>query len=215
MTEVLVADDHRVFSEALATVLRFHGVTIIGSTTTVGETLEECRRLRPQVLLLDRRFPDGDGLDAVSSVLEASPSTRIVVLTSDPDQRDIARALAEGATGYLHKTHALVELVEAIQSVAAGEIVVGAGPPDRRGSDDDAVRRLASHMTERERQCLNLLVRGLGTLDMARVLAVSPTTVRSHVQALLTKLGAHSRLEAASLAVRHGLVTDELPRSAV
>jgi two-component system, NarL family, nitrate/nitrite response regulator NarL len=118
------------------------------------------------------------------------------------------RALEYGAVGYVHKSRGVAALITAIRRVMNGEIVVDVptGGRPRRSDDDAEAHRLAAYLTARERECLGLLVEGLGTREMGTQLGVSVPTVRTHVQALLTKLGVHSRLEAASFAVRNSVL---------
>ncbi len=214
MADLVLGDDHAVFVEALTAALPQKGFTVVGTATSIRDTLASVRRHRPDVCLLDRYFADGDGIDAIGSVAESGSATmRIVIVTADRDVLAMRRALRSGASGYVNKMCGLAALVEAIRSVAAGEVVTqlpalrAPGPPG--GGQQPP---LTSELTGRERQCLGLLVAGAGTNSMAAELGVSPTTVRTHVQALLSKLGAHSRLEAASIALRHSLLTeDDIP----
>jgi DNA-binding CsgD family transcriptional regulator len=122
--------------------------------------------------------------------------------------------LHAGASGYLHKTRGVSALTRAIDRVQRGEVVVDVpkpGPARPPARQDDA-HRLAAFLTVRERECLELLVEGLDTAGIAAKLGVSAATVRTHVQSLMTKLGVHSRLEAASYAVRYRLLEEEVPR---
>ena len=139
------------------------------------------------------------------------PFTKVLVLSADSDADGVLEALKSGASGYVHKTRGVTALTAAIDRILRGEVVVDVPEsasakrsPQRRG-----MRRLAEFLTTRERQCLQFLVDGLDTAQMAERLGVSSATVRTHVQSLLTKLGAHSRLEAASLAVRYRLLEDQ------
>ncbi len=210
MTSLVVGDDHVVFLDALATVLaqRDYVITIAGS---VAETVTAVAVNRPDLCLIDRHFAGVDSVGAIGEMIESSPDTKVLVLSADPDTEGILAALNAGASGYLHKTRGVTALTAAITRVLRGEVVVdvprGGGGRPRPAGHDDALR-LASHLTDRERECLALLVEGLDTAAMARKLSVSRTTVRTHVQSVLTKLGVHSRLEAASYAVRYRLLAD-------
>ena len=160
-------------------------VTSAAVAGTVAALLQRVRAVRPDVCVVDRHFTDGDA---------------------------VVRALESGAAGYVHKSRGVTALATAIHRVAHGEVVVDLPSwrgPKRSPAAADAFR-LATYLTKRERECLEMLVEGLGTAAMACRLGVSGTTVRTHVQSLLTKLGVHSRLEAASLAVRHGLLDPDL-----
>ncbi|WP_236790617.1 response regulator transcription factor [Amycolatopsis sp. GM8] len=208
MTTIVCGDDHAVFLEALVPVLERHGMRVVGTGLSLKEVVRTVERTAPDVCLLDRNFADGEHDDGVESVLAVSPGTKVIMLTADPSHDAVLRALRAGAAGYLHKTKSLEHLLGTINRVVHGEVLVGlpaqqrarvaGGPPD--------IELRARQLTVRERQCLALLVDGHSTVAMAERLGVSVATVRTHVRALLTKLGAHSRLEAASLAVRHGLV---------
>lgn len=212
MTDVVVGDDHGVFVDALSTVLGQRRLVVRAVAHRASDVLTAVARHTPAVCLLDRTFADGDGIELIPELLAASPRTRVIVVTADPDHGAAARALARGARGFVHKTRGVTALVDAIHDVVDGATVVELPPrrrdPDPIGPDaaDTAVGRLASYLTRRERQCLALMVDGRSTGEIAAEWGVSVTTVRTHVQAVLTKLGVHTRLEAATLAARHDLV---------
>jgi two-component system, NarL family, nitrate/nitrite response regulator NarL len=214
VTSLVVGDDHVVFLDALATVLtqQDYVITIAGS---VAETMTAVAANRPDLCLIDRHFGGVDSIEAIGEMLASSPGTKVLVLSADPDTEGILAALNAGASGYLHKTRGVTALTAAITRVLRGEVVVdvprGGGRPRPAGHQD--ALRLASHLTDRERECLGLLVEGLDTAAIAVKLSVSRTTVRTHVQSVLTKLGVHSRLEAASFAVRYRLLDDRAGRS--
>ena len=206
--DVVVCDDHGVFVDALTTVLAHRHVRVCAVARRAVDVVDAVRRHRPAVCLLDRAFRDGDGLDVVPDLLDLSPATRILVVTADPDDESARRALELGVHGYVHKTCGVDVLVSGIRRVVDGKTVLElpARRTPRRTPEDDHAHRLAAYLTTREQEILALLVRGSGTGDISRELGVSVTTVRTHVQAVMTKLGAHSRLEVAALATRHGLV---------
>ncbi len=207
VTSLVVGDDHKVFLDALSVVLSQHGYTIT-EAHTVAETVAAVERQRPDVCLVNRHFAGDDSLGVIETMITASPATKVLVLSADPETEGILTALRAGASGYLHKTRGVTALTAAIGRVLRGEVVVDVpkAPRNRRPKAADDAQRLASFLTDRERQCLALLVEGLDTAAMARKLGVSRATVRTHVQSLLTKLGVHSRLEAASFAVRYRLL---------
>lgn len=218
MVELVLGDDHAVFVDALVTVLPQKGFAVLATAGSARGTVAGTRRHQPDVCLLDRYFADGDGLDFIEDVLAAgSPNTKVMVLTADRDALGMRRALKAGAAGYVNKMCGLDALAAAIRAVADGEVVTDlATAPTRRSSPATGPRSVAARLTARERECLGLLVAGAGTTTMAKQLGVSATTVRTHVQALLNKLGVHSRLEAASFALRHCLLDDaEVPRTPV
>jgi two-component system nitrate/nitrite response regulator NarL len=212
MTSIVLGDDHRVFVESLVSVLVGAGFRVPTVARSLAGTIEAVGRHRPDICLLSRRFSDGDGIAAISHVMAISPGTRVLVLTTDGDNDAMRQAVRLGAAGYVDKTWGVRKLVQALQRVVNGAVVLDAPASTRPGgatsvrSDISDARRLAAHLTGRERECLALLVEGLDTRAMTLRLGISTTTVRSHVQALLTKLGVHSRLEAATFAVRYDLV---------
>jgi DNA-binding NarL/FixJ family response regulator len=191
----------------MATVLSQHGYAVTVSRTITG-TLEAVQQRKPDVCLLDRYFPGADSMEVVGDLLDASPDTKILVLSADPGIDGVLRALQAGAAGYLHKTRGIAAVTTAIDRVRHGEVVVDVPRtmPRQRERGRDDLRRLAAYLTSRERDCLGVLVEGLDTSAMAARFGISQATVRTHVQAVLTKLGVHSRLEAASLAVRYQLL---------
>ncbi len=208
MPDVVLCDDHPVFADALAVVLAGRGYAVRAVVHSTAGIVAAVRAHRPAACVIDRHFADGDGLDVVAPVVAASPTTRVLLLTADRDPAVARRALAAGASGYLRKTAGVEALVSAIGRVVRGEVVVDA-PPERpvpRSSEHAEALRLAAYLTVRERECLALVVEGLGTGAMAERLGLSTATVRTHVQSVLTKLGVHSRLEAASFAVRHSIL---------
>ena len=209
LTELVLCDDHSVFLDALETVLSTRGFTIGAVVDSAARVVEVVRRRQPDVCLLDRHFADGDGVEMIPQVVAVAAQTRIVVLSGDDDLTVVHRALRLGAVGYVHKSLGVAALVTAIRKVLGGEIVVDIphSHGERTRRDIDEVYRLAGYLTTRERQCLGLLVEGLGTGEIARRLGISTATARTYVQALLTKLGVHSQLEAAAFAIRHSLVT--------
>lgn len=216
MSGLVIGDDHSVFLDAMSAVLIQHGYQVTVARS-VRDTIESVRRKQPDVCLIDRHFAGDSGITAIGPMLAASGRTKILVLSADPDTEGIRQALQAGAAGYLHKTRGVAALTRAIDRVQRGEVVVDVPKPRparERARSDDA-RRLAAFLTARERECLNLLVEGLDTSGIAIKLGVSGATVRTHVQSMLTKLGVHSRLEAASYAVRYGLLDEAsglLPR---
>ncbi|KAA9160910.1 response regulator transcription factor [Amycolatopsis acidicola] len=215
MTTIVCGDDHAVFLEALVPVLESRGMKVVGTGLNLAEVVHQVVQTTPDVCLLDRRFGDTRA-DGVASVLAASPRTRVIMLTADPDPAAVLGALRSGATGYVHKTRGLEHLIGTIDRVVRGEVLVELPAPRQSSGMPQDLALRARQLTTRERQCLALLVDGHTTVAMATRLGVSVATIRTHVRALLTKLGAHSRLEAASLAVRHGLVEpeDERPEAA-
>ncbi|GLZ48441.1 DNA-binding response regulator [Actinomycetospora sp. NBRC 106375] len=208
MPDIVLGEDHTAVADALATVLADDEGCVVAVAGTVAGVRQVVVDRQPDLLLLDRWFPDGDGFALLTELAEAAPDTRILVITADADPGLAHVALALGAHGFVHTTRGASALLGAIGRALAGEKVVELPPrwtsvPQPRGRPAPTI-----HLTTREQQCLTLLVQDVGTAQMAEALAVSVTTVRTHVQAVMTKLGVHTRREAVAYAARHGLVPD-------
>jgi two-component system, NarL family, nitrate/nitrite response regulator NarL len=210
MADIVIGDDHAIFLDALSTVLAAQGWSVTNATT-VADTIHAVGERQPDVCLIDRFFGEVDGICALPELTAAAPGTKVVILSADGDGDAIMRAMRAGASGYVHKTRGVAVLKRTVERVLRGEVVIEVPAPasiePRLARQQDA-QRLAGYLTGRERQCLQLLVEGQDTAAMVGRLGVSSATVRTHVQALLTKLGVHSRLEAAALAVQHGLLDE-------
>ncbi len=205
---MLVVDDHEILASSLQAVI--DGEPDLRCVGTAG-TLRMARALigttAPDVLLLDHRLPDGDGVDAIVELRALRPSLAVVVLTATTADSVLVAAIEAGAAGFISKSGSLSELTSAVRSAATGEAVIS---PDLLARLLPRLRRngRGSHqaLTERERQVLELLAEGLSNAAIAQRLVVSVYTVRNHVSNLSTKLGAHSKLEVLSIAVRDGLL---------
>jgi two-component system nitrate/nitrite response regulator NarL len=206
---IVLADDHAVFLDGLTAVLTQAEYDVLATSVTISALLANVQALRPDLCIIESHFADGDGVGAIAQITMVSPHTLVVMLTDDDEPETAHRALRAGAAGYLHKARGVPALVEALRRICAGEVVVEgtfASPRVAGPQASQRLRLLATYLTPRELECLALLASGAGTATIARRLGVSTTTIRSHVQAVLTKLGVHSRLEAASVAIRYGLV---------
>jgi DNA-binding NarL/FixJ family response regulator len=210
VTRVVVIDDHDVLASGLAHVMASEDdLDCVG----VANTLEEGRRLvaenAPDVLLLDQGMPDGDGVSAIPELLAVQPTMRIVVLTANSTDAILVRAIENGAAGFVAKNRSLKEVLSAVRAAASGEAVISSELLARllpRLTGESQKRH--EELTERERDVLVLLAEGLTNVAIAERLVVSVHTVRNHVANLSSKLGAHSKLEALSIAVRDGLLPD-------
>jgi two-component system, NarL family, nitrate/nitrite response regulator NarL len=205
---LILGDDQAIFLDALASVLGQHGHEVGAVARSTAEMIALVLHQRPDACLVDRA-----DLDAIG---QASQATAVIVLSADSDPQAAERALAAGASGYLHQSRGIEVLVDTLARIQNGEQVVDLpGGPVRRPRAATRADTLAAALTQRERECLTHLVGGLDTTAMMRELGVSRTTVRTHLQSVLTKLDVHSRLEAASFAVRNSLVdTPEPPPAA-
>ncbi len=188
-------------------VLGQHGYEVGQVSGSTSELIAWARREQPDACLIDRSAPrDGDAA-TIAALRAVSGETAVLMLGADPSPEAADRAIAAGAAGYVHQSRSLESLVAGLGRALAGEVVVDLpdAAPVRRPRRPDPAQRLAERLTARERECLMMLLEGLDTAAMIERLGVSRTTVRTHLQAVRTKLGVHSRLEAASFAVRHRL----------
>jgi len=205
---VVIVDDHPMVRRGLATFLKvFDDLELAGEAAGGQEAVRLCAQVRPDVVLMDMVMPDMDGATATRIIRKQSESIQVIALTSFKEEILVQGALQAGAIGYLLKDVSADELARAIRAASAGRatlspdvaevMVQAAGQPPKPGLD----------LTERERAVLALMVEGLNNTQIAAKLGVSPSTIKSHVSNILSKLGVSSRTEAAALALRHGLVT--------
>lgn len=210
--DIVLADDHAVFLDALSAVLTALGHRVLAAVSGRTALIDAVRAFQPDVAIIDNCYPDpGGGPNAVVQLGSVSSRTRIVLLSADGSADALQVALDSGASGYVHKTRGIAALLGALDRVVDGEVVIEGSflrRPAPKPTAPGDLTRLATYLTQREVECLTLLTAGLDTATISRRLGISRTTVRSHVQAVLTKLGVHSRLEAASLAIRYGLVAE-------
>jgi DNA-binding NarL/FixJ family response regulator len=203
-----VVDDHQMFADSLAQALESEpDVLVVGQATSIAATRDLMVSATPDVVLLDHRLPDGDGVSAIPDLRRIRPSAQIVVLTATTSDRVLVAAMEAGAAGFIAKTERLDVVIAGVRAAAHGESVVSAKLLTRLLPR--LQRRSGTHgaeLTDREREILDLLARGLSNADIGQQLTISVHTVRNHVANLSAKLGAHSKLEVLSIAVREGLV---------
>ena len=208
---VLLVDDHELVRQGIAAMLaKADDLQIVGEARTGREAVEYARRELPDVILMDVRMPDMDGLEATKKIKEERPRTAVVMLTMHENPAYLREAVRAGAAGYLLKDVSREELVDAIRQVATGGAFIesqmlkgmlsemkptGAGPSPA-----------AKNLTKREREILTLVAEGMSNREIAEKLVLSPETVKSHVAAILEKLNVSDRTQAAIYAVRNGLV---------
>jgi DNA-binding NarL/FixJ family response regulator len=205
---VLIVDDHRMFADSLARLLNDEPdleVVEVATTGTAGVALAAA--LQPSVALVDYNLPDMNGVALTAKIRQETPHTYVVMLTGAPSDGVLLNAIEAGCSGYLSKDRAALEVVEAVRLAAAGEALISprelARLLPRLGR---AQRSVGSDLTDREREVLALLAEGAANPHIASTLFLSVNTVRNYVQSILTKLGAHSKLEAVSIAVREGVI---------
>ncbi len=204
----MIVDDHMLFAEAIQVALEDLGMTVVGVVPTGGEAVAFVERSMPDIILMDLALPDQSGLATGRTILDRWPEAKILALTALSDRSAVDEALRIGFRGYLTKDTPVARFVNSVRSVTDGHVVLPLrlAPVGRRAPGDDEVALLAEQLTTREREVLALLVQGADGRTVANALGISRNTVRTHVQSILTKLQVHSRLEAATFAVRHRLV---------
>lgn len=210
---IVIADVDAILTEYLSSMLERNGHRVLISVPAHAAVRDAVRAIAPDLCVLDLALRDGAELTDLRRLVAENPGTAVVVRTADPSVEQMQAALAAGSAGYVHKSRGAMVLLDALTRVADGEIVVegvfNRTAPVSEESPEQAYRSdLVRRLTPRERECLVLLGEGRSTRAMAAELGVSITTVRSHVQALLGKLGVHSRLEAAAMAMRCDLDPD-------
>jgi two-component system, NarL family, response regulator LiaR len=202
---VLIVDDHQMVREGLKVLLSTHDdITVVGEAADGSEAVEECRRLNPDVVLMDVMMPVMDGAEATAEIAASCPEVAVIALTSFVDEHYVEKAFDAGAIGYLLKDARPEALTRAIR-----DAVEGRGTIDSSAMKAMMERRqrleVGSELTNREREVLALLAAGLSNKEIAERLTLSVGTVRLHVSNILGKLGAPNRTTAAAIAMKHGL----------
>lgn len=198
-------DDHPVLREGLVSILNEEADLVVAGEAGSGEEgVEQFRKLRPDVVLMDLRLPGMTGAEATEKILREFPEARVLIFSSYSGDEDIARCLRAGARAYLLKDMLRTELIGAIRTVLSGQRYLPRAVQQRLRE-----RRAYKDLTAREREILGLIVKGLRNREIAEVLGTSEGTVRIHVSHILDKLGATDRTEAAVIAIERGIVAIE------
>ena len=199
----LIVDDHEVVREGLRLSLsRAPHIRVVGEAADGASAVALAERRLPDVVLMDVRMPDMDGLEATQKLLEAVPNANVLMFTAYSERALLTRALDSGARGYILKETSHATLVRAIEKVAEGGSYVDPGlmPAFLEGRDREDL------LTAREREILQLLANGLSNADAAEKLFISQETVKSHVRHILTKLEADTRTHAVAIALRQSII---------
>ncbi len=203
---LLICDDHKLLVEALSMALSDKGHTVVATAFDPDEAVEAAREHQPDACLLDVYFPCGDGLGAIGRIHDVSPHTKVVMLSGHISRDLVADAIAKGAAGFVGKEKPIEVINEALKMAHEGYLAVdllvlqNALRPQAQCDDPLWVLKF---LTAREWEVLRCLVDGLSTEQIADRLGVHRSTARTHVQHTLSKLGVHSRLEAAALMTAH------------
>lgn len=208
---VLLADDHALVRAGFASLMRAWGAEVVGQAANGREALEQARRLRPDVILMDITMPEMGGLEATRLIKAELPEVRIVIVTVSDDDEHLFEATKNGADGYLLKDMPAGELERTLQAVETGELAFSKGLAlkilneftrlARGGAEKDE-----SELTEREREVLQLVAEGATNREVAERLYLSEHTVKFHMRNILGKLHTRTRAEAVAHAIRSGLV---------
>jgi NarL family two-component system response regulator LiaR len=235
---VLIVDDHAVVRQGLRTFLELqdeaqqggvpHGgilpgavpalpIKVVGEAANGVEAVDLAGRLQPDVVLLDLVMPEMDGIEATPGILEGSPHSRVIILTSFGDEDKVFPAIRAGAQGYLLKDIAPDDLVQAVRAIYLGQVqlhpdiarvLMSAVATQEEPPDSHAPTPLGE-LTEREMEVLRLIAEGLNNREIADRLVISDKTVKTHVSNILSKLHLEDRTQAAIYALRHGLAPDD------
>ncbi len=218
---VLIADDQALIRTGFRMILTARGLDVVGEAADGAEAVAAAARLKPDVVLMDIRMPNMDGLEAARRILEHSPDCRVIMLTTFDLDRYVYAALALGASGFLLKDVTAAHLAAAVRLVDTGDALLsptitrrlverfaaGAGGADNdRPAPAPAVHRDLTSLTPREFEVLTLMGRGLSNSELARELTLSEATVKTHVTRIFTKLTLRDRAQAVVLAYETGLV---------
>jgi len=207
---VLLVDDHKLFRSGVKALLaRQADIEVVGEAADGLDGVQQARQLRPDVILLDLHMPGVSGRDAVRTLSEELPGTRVLMLTVSEDAEDLLETLHAGAAGYLLKNIDAEYFVDAIRRAAGGDSVVS---PEMTGKLVAGLKRAAAApvpekdlLSAREREILVALARGASNKEIAREFELAESTVKIHVQNILRKLNLTSRVQAAVYAVEHGM----------
>lgn len=212
---ILIVDDHRTFGEALELSLKYEPDIEVVDVVTDGETaVETVAEKHPDVVIMDLSMPGVDGIEATRRIKATDPDARVVVLSGIEEENTLARVVQAGGSGLLRKTEAVAEVASSVRRVARGEMLIDEEEADRalrqlrhRRQQDASMQQRLGRLTPRELEILQLMAEGMNSSQIAKKLGMSPHTLRTHVQNVLTKLGVHSKLEALMAGIRHGVIT--------
>jgi two-component system, NarL family, response regulator DevR len=206
---LLVVDDHEVVRQGLVALLdRRDEFQVVAEAGTVAEAIEAARRVRPDIVIMDVRLPDGSGVEACREIRAEFPATRVIILTSYPDEDAVLSAIVAGASGYLLKQIRARDLVSALQAVGRGESLLDPAVTEKVL---ERVRRIATgaytdelaQLTNQEQKILALVAEGKTNKEIAAEVFLSDKTVKNYVSSILSKLNLERRAQAAAFVARH------------
>ena len=205
---VMTVDDHEILRSGITFSLRaFKDLDLVGEARSGEEALRLCGEAKPDVVLMDMVMPGMGGVQTTQAIRKEYPQVQVLALTSFYDEQLVQQAMAAGAVGYLLKGVPVVELVEAIRAACAGRSTIDDRALQALVRAAQSGPRLGGDLSSREREVLALLVEGLSNPEIADRLMISLPTAKAHVRSILAKLKVSSRTEAATVAVKHNLVS--------
>jgi len=209
---VLLIDDHSLFRAGLEELLSRREIEVVASVCEGKTGIALTNKFLPDIVILDIRMPEPDGLAVLRQIKKQNPNCAVVMVTTSRDDKDVAEAMRVGAQGYLLKDMEPDDLIQSLYAIQKGEIVVA---PELAGTlarvvqgkqpNEEAASTMLSVLTPRETEIIGHLADGGSNKHIARILNISDGTVKLHVKSILRKLNIHSRVEAAVIAVEHGL----------
>jgi DNA-binding NarL/FixJ family response regulator len=206
-TSILIVEDHRMVADAFAAAFDLQpDLAVVGHATTIAEAERLAASTEPDVVVVDFRLPDGDGAEAIERIRRLRPQARTLVVTSASDDQTIVRCLRVDADGYLLKDQPVEELLSGVRAVAAGGSAYAPALIGRIVAKSVTGPDRGEQLSDRELEVLQQLALGSSTTDMAAELHISVNTVRNHVQRVLMKLEAHTRIEAVAAGIRAGYI---------
>lgn len=217
MIRVLIADDHPIVRDGLKKLLALEDdIEVVGEAGDGREVLERVQELEPDVLLLDLRMPNLDGLSALQALQQANRSTKVIVLTASEDKNEFVQAMKLGCSGIVLKQTAPDLIIKSIRKVNSGEIWLDShttaavmrqfsSPNDLAASSQGGKTRERSPLSQREREIVALVAQGYKNKEMAEKMFISEQTVKNHLHNIFDKLGVSDRLELALYAIHKGL----------
>jgi two-component system nitrate/nitrite response regulator NarL len=209
--KVIIIDDHTLFREGLQRLLVRHDIDVTASVSNGEDGYKAIEKNTPDIVLLDLRMPSVSGIEVLKNIRQTRKNLPVVMLTTSDDEKDLIDALRNGASGYLLKDMEPDDLVVALKDVLKGETIVAPNLVQilakfHQGDDTEInINNLINTLTPRESEILELLAEGQSNKLIAKNLGISDGTVKLHVKSILRKLEIHSRVEAAVIAVEHGL----------
>ena len=205
---LVVCDDHRLLLDTIAGALTARGFTVEALVTTADEAVRAVLASDPDVAIMDLHLAEGDSIAATAEIVRAHPRTKVLLLSATTDPDLVRAGIEAGASGFVRKDQSIDGIIRRLELVASGEVAFDLGvlrTAVNSKARQTPARQLLHRLSHREREVLGLLVEGCSTAQIAGRLQIAESTARTHVQNVLVKIGAHSRLQVAAIATQTGL----------